>query len=404
VATNQYPDPGFESGALWAEYQFTASGVTDRTRIVSRTDAVPLFTNLITNPNFEVNTTGWSAEGGGTPSIARSTTQAWNGTASMLITKGTASFMYARHSNVALTQNTTYHYSAWVYPSVSAIRLAYRPNGVGLTSTGVLTVTPNVWQRIQWSFTTGAGITTGNFDVGWEQADAADGATAYVDGIMLVQGSNPPSAFFDGSSLSAFWTGTAHASTSVLTGTPQVISGDRSLRIANIANASTSTSFTMSSIGWHLPTVEGDQWSFSALGGYCSHPSLRARISAIFRDAAKVNIAGGPNPSTETTGGQQAPTRLSLSATAPPGAAYALLYMNLIHSGATAGVVGSCTFDEVMAVKNEPLPAEWFDGDSGGAYWSGARYYSSSIEHGDGDSLEEMKDWVPPYFFSEVVS
>jgi len=66
--------------------------------------------NLLSNGSFEVNATGWAAKGSAT--IARDTTNAYEGNASLLITT-TANANDGASYNVTLTPSTSYTLSVW---------------------------------------------------------------------------------------------------------------------------------------------------------------------------------------------------------------------------------------------------------------------------------------------------
>ena len=71
--------------------------------------------NLILNPSFKTNTTGWGAVGGGITSIARITTDAYFGNSCVEVTKAAAaSTGIATPARMAVSANTSYAVSAWV--------------------------------------------------------------------------------------------------------------------------------------------------------------------------------------------------------------------------------------------------------------------------------------------------
>ena len=70
--------------------------------------------NLITNSDFETNTTGWSVFGGGSATIARTTAQAHSGTQSLVITGRTQTYQGPQYSVLSLvTPGTSYSLSLW---------------------------------------------------------------------------------------------------------------------------------------------------------------------------------------------------------------------------------------------------------------------------------------------------
>ena len=69
--------------------------------------------NLVTNPSFVTNTTGWSATGSAT--IARITSDYYFGSSSLEVTKAAASNSgVALASRIAVTQNLSYAVAAYV--------------------------------------------------------------------------------------------------------------------------------------------------------------------------------------------------------------------------------------------------------------------------------------------------
>lgn len=73
--------------------------------------------DLNSNPYFETNATGWTALNG---TVARSTTQAHEGAASLLLTpNGSSASVEARADNVAVTVGVTYEGTAWVRCAVA---------------------------------------------------------------------------------------------------------------------------------------------------------------------------------------------------------------------------------------------------------------------------------------------
>jgi hypothetical protein len=158
-----------------------------------------LRTNLITNPTFETNITGWA---GTNASVARSADQAKYGTHSALVSpsSNTGSVGFT----VTLPTSGVYTFSAWVYCSEN--------KNVKITGGSTVTLAEDTWTRI--SFTTGTLSGSQTFSI--ESADST--APFYVDGVLLESGS-VLLPYFDGSSTDELgwnyeWSGTASASTS----------------------------------------------------------------------------------------------------------------------------------------------------------------------------------------------
>jgi hypothetical protein len=168
------------------------------------TTSRPAGTNIITNPSFETNATGWT---GTSSTIARSTSFEYLGLNSL---KVTPSANTGKVSFTATTVNSTvYRFSAYVYTEVTKnLRVAI----TSPTTNGTTTTVPyNTWTRLDVSFTANSTSTTVNI----ESIDSTD--VFYVDAVMLEASANL-NDYFDGSSYLGTWTGSAHASTSTTTG------------------------------------------------------------------------------------------------------------------------------------------------------------------------------------------
>lgn len=135
--------PGLAAGAY---YPNVRKARPIRVRLIRWT------TNMATNSSFETDTAGWSAAGTVVPVLARSTTRAQSGTASLLITWGTAGTgPAAQHVAYGFEIGNVYTVSAYVYvPSGGspAVRV-----GVSGLSTGTASAVTNAFTRISYTFT-----------------------------------------------------------------------------------------------------------------------------------------------------------------------------------------------------------------------------------------------------------
>lgn len=181
--------------------------------------------NLIKNPSFETNTTGWSGVAGGT--LSRVTSEAFSGSASLQVvnTSGSAAqFGSSGAGNMIplIADRSQYTVSAYVKLAPGAatanyfIRyLVYENETSGSTvaagNIGIqsLSVTGN-WARLSAAFNK---PTSGNFAIiRVVTASTTSGDTFFVDGVQLEPG-NTVTPYFDGDS-NGFWTGTANNSIS----------------------------------------------------------------------------------------------------------------------------------------------------------------------------------------------
>jgi len=153
-------------------------------------------TNVVTNPGFEIDVTGWSTNG--TITRARSTTRYYTGTASLLISPiATASDFFTSFTATGLTAGATYTASFWVY--LTGAGTTYSNRGILVTgSTGGTTSSANYdttklnqWQRVSATATVGTG---GTFQV---RAYGMTTYDVYVDAVLMEQGSTL-GTYFDG--------------------------------------------------------------------------------------------------------------------------------------------------------------------------------------------------------------
>lgn len=180
---------------------------------------VAAVTNLVTNPSYETNVTGFNANG--TNTIASSTDFALNGNRSMkIVASGTTNV--GAYTSIPLSSGITYTFSGYVYlPLVfgSGLRLCAwgAPiNGGTIMCTGYVSTTGS-WQRLT---LTAAATSSGNVNFYFYNAGpstAPIGNSAYIDGLM-VTAEGSASGFGDGNSPNWVWNGTVNNSTS--TGLP----------------------------------------------------------------------------------------------------------------------------------------------------------------------------------------
>lgn len=161
--------------------------------------------NLATNPSWETATSGWSASN---CTHAISTDWALSGTRSNKLTVTVAGpvGVFANYIIPAVAHVVSFY----AYHTMGADRTAYvRYNG---TNGSNFTVPSGVPTRV-WRTFIGSGDSKSVLPT-FGNGVIAD--VLYIDGLMIHTGTVPID-YFDGSSAGAAWTGTAHASTSVLT-------------------------------------------------------------------------------------------------------------------------------------------------------------------------------------------
>lgn len=182
-------------------------------------------TNLVTNPSFETNTTGWN--GNSTSAFVVSTAQAFSGTSSALLTSnGGAAFGIARITT-GIVAGSTYTASAYVRDVNSAVQyrwvISWLDSGGATLSTatgGSTTVSSSSWTRVLFTGAAPTGATQALLRI-YSVNTPVSGTQAYFDAVQI-EVSASALDYFDGSTTSVgdiayTWTGTANASTSTQT-------------------------------------------------------------------------------------------------------------------------------------------------------------------------------------------
>jgi len=169
--------------------------------------------NLITNPSFDSSTTGWTPPNGST--LAVSTAQALVGTQSALVTVATGSSNFSGIGfNIALSANTTYTFSGYVYiPATGGVPVLASVQGANFLTVGSAPVSATgVWNRLSVTFTTGLAQTYALYFL--NGATATAGQVFYLDATMLERSYTLNPYYAGLGDFTYAWTGTANASTS----------------------------------------------------------------------------------------------------------------------------------------------------------------------------------------------
>lgn len=153
-------------------------------------------TNLLSNPGFETNTTGWGPLG--TTPIARSTSQAHNSVASCLMARdgtGSKGVQISTSLKPAVNANKQYTFGCWVFAETEAstivLRMQYYDkagSGGSATSNSVATgvaIPMGVWTHVQ--YTTRSDASAAGF-VGYAYtASGTNPSNVYYDDFVLVE-------------------------------------------------------------------------------------------------------------------------------------------------------------------------------------------------------------------------
>ena len=160
--------------------------------------AYPETVNLVTNPDFETDTSGWTALNGAT--IARNGTSAYSGSYSLLLTTSTTSLPGIKNSTrVAVTAGLDYTYSAYLRDVTNTnsnwrIALVYYDAATGGSQVGSqqnsTSITPNTsgWTRVSITHQVPATATHVEFYI-QQTTTAVSGRQTRIDAIFVQQSS-----------------------------------------------------------------------------------------------------------------------------------------------------------------------------------------------------------------------
>lgn len=175
-------------------------------------------TNLVPNPSFENDTTGWGVTGTGA-TIARSTAYSAFGAASLLFSDAAASGAENTYtSNIAVSASTVYTWSFYYRKTAAAgqagtCRLDYYTGASAYISSETHTFPAGIvgnWQRVSLTVTTPA---TAASVVLVYIAPASGAYSLYIDGVQL-EARPYPTTYIDGEQGGCYWSGAPHASSS----------------------------------------------------------------------------------------------------------------------------------------------------------------------------------------------
>ena len=150
--------------------------------------------NLVSNPSFEIDMTGWSALSGAT--ISRVTSEHYSGAASARVVATVSGSRISFNSpGIAVTGGQTYTASAWVKGEAGKtlnITTFQQPTSITTSSNNI--VMTGQWQRISLSTTMNASTTNASIEI---RNSTSGTHTYYVDAVLF---ENEPTLveYFDG--------------------------------------------------------------------------------------------------------------------------------------------------------------------------------------------------------------
>lgn len=199
----------FGGGDVWWDDILLEEGTTDGAYF----DGANPLQNLITNPSFDTNTTGWTAANGST--VAVSTAQSFVGTQSALVTVAAGNAVFSGTGfTISLLANTTYTFSGYVYiPATGGVPVLISVQSTGYLSAQTAAVTATgVWTRLSVTFTTTLAQNYALYFLNGVTATA--GQVFYLDAVMLEKSYMLHPYYAGLGDFTYAWTGTANSSSS----------------------------------------------------------------------------------------------------------------------------------------------------------------------------------------------
>jgi hypothetical protein len=191
----------------------------DDTRYLSKSKTTTVERiNLVTNPSFETNTTGWGVSAGAT--IARVTSGFTSGSgitsgaSALEVTLAATNQSGATFTVPAVEQNTQYTLSMDVTGiSGDLTNFGLRVSGAGGTwgITAAQTLTPGATVRLHTTFTSNVAATSASI-FAWRSGVAGGTGVVRIDSVLFEKYNAAP--YMDGDTPGYTWDGTAHASIS----------------------------------------------------------------------------------------------------------------------------------------------------------------------------------------------
>lgn len=368
-------------------------------------------TNLVPNPSFETDVSGWIVA---SVALARITTDAVSGSACMQVTSLSASAVDARTAydpNTTAVAGETFTASAYMKNTAGNNRehrvyLRFFNSGGTIISSsfGSATLTVGgVWTRI--SVTATAPANTASVDVAiYTQATNPSLSNVTLLDAVLLEKSASLGTYFDGSSTDGSWTGVPNNSTSQLkvyrrnlipnpsfeTGTTSwsatgsapgsiaqntffEVYGDYSCLRSVIGDG---VAYVQTSIAGNIPISAGVAYTLSA---YCrTSISRNVRVIIQWRDSANTFISNavGVLSASSTT----AFTRFTVTGTAPANAVSAVAFLETNNA-----FIGDVIYWDAVMLEQSSSVGDYFDGSLAGAFnfgtpqWEGTANASTSV-------------------------
>lgn len=428
VAANQYANKVFSEHpiAMWPmdEQAYYLSMIDDNDRLLTNwTNGGEDRVNLVTNPSFETNATGWSVVGTGATS-ALNTTHKYIGSQSVALTVGTANSYYQIATNIPVIPNKTYTLSSYLKlisgtsTGGTYIEIVWRDAASAVISlannNGLAGVNSTDWTRHSITSTAPANAAFAQIrPLIATVAANPTGTQIAMDAVMFEQS---PSAgtFFDGSYGGGAWTGAANASASVIHVKDRVnLVANSSFEVTpyssywalNIATAITQSTAVAPLAGTYVALIT--HAANAASGIYTAempvtvgktytgsiyvrdvNSAVQYRVGIYYYDAAHLQISSSFG--TSTTVSSASWTRLSHTSVAPANAVYSRMAIYV----ATAPTVGTQCYVESALFEESTIPYPYFDATFSLVSYGGTTYSISPTFSGTVNASASTISWA----------
>lgn len=391
-------------------------------------------TNLIDNPSFETNTTGWNTAN---LTLARITTDFYVGSASLEITSASATDTTARAgqtTNWPVTAGLPYAGSVWLKNTAGNNRdhlISFRwvNSGGGIVSETLGTATTlnvgGAWQRFTLTDTAPATAVSADLLIYPQNTNPSLSNVTLADACIVEQ-SSTVGEYFDGStSTVASWTGTANNSTSTLSGRANLCtnpsfetdttgwSSGASTTLARItsdsyvggASLQITASSAVDTTARIRPSPEysvtaGLTYSASAYVKATAGNNRNIQIALSFHDSvgATLLLAGG-TITPFTVGG--AWTRLEVTATAPTNTVGVRIF--IYHQLTNPSLTNVALVDAILLEQSATV-GDYFDGSTSPYMWSDYANASISVTAPNDDDTNRSNICPNPSFETNATS
>lgn len=366
---------------------------------------VGFYRNFVTNPSFEVNTTGWTTTDAfflnPNATLLRTLVAPVVGIGAGQVSTTGASSNQGIITPLGVLPAGTYNYSAYIRGGSGGEPISMRAGHADGTHTSVNPVLTTTMQRFSSTFVSD-GVNPAYLVL---RVNTATAVLFFIDGLMVVAGSTTP-PYFDGSIPPGAWDGTAHASASVslttamdaflmssLNGTTVLTNLVTNPSFEGAGEAFTFTSGTRLndptkslSGNFSIALTSSDSASRDFTGLI---PGVTYRISVGVRRSTGATTRATLFVTNSLAGAVNPPSVLSGAGTGLPESRLTYLFTATANGIARIFLVGdrltdptftgTAYFDQLMMVQTSADVA-YFDGTTIGGAWTGAANASTSTK------------------------